>query len=184
MYPSPYSVAPHSRDRLSLTLGIASAALCFAAFYTASLLPAYRSLVQLLGFAFLVAATYILARCRIPMHYSVQQEADGETWDLVIAKIKGKHPITLCRLAMQDIREIDIADRNTHEHIKKKYQNDTVHNYCPTLFPEQSLYLRFADSDPNTIPSATEEERDAAATRVVIRIAYDPTILAMLQQQL
>ncbi len=179
----PYSTTARSRDRLSIVLCFTFAALTLAAFYVSTVTSDYRALTQSVGFLALVATVYVMARNRIPYIYAVEQEDDGETWDLVIARLKGKHRITMCRLAMRDIREIDVADKMTHPAIKKKYQNDTVHNYSPTLFPEKSLYLRFEDSNPYAAPSATEEQvLPTPGERIVIRIACDEVILAMLQQ--
>jgi hypothetical protein len=185
MQPKPYSVTPRCRDRLSFVLCVSFAALTLAAFYLSGVLPAYGSLAQCGGLITLTAAVYILARNRIPMTYLVEEEPGRDTYDLVIVRTRAKLRDVTCRLALQDIREIDVAqDPQTLAALKEKYKNDTVHNYCPTLFPQESVFLRFADSDPYAMPTATEEEREAASARVVIRIAPDPTILAMLRDQL
>lgn len=179
----PYSTPARARDRLSTALCLTFAALALAAFYLASLLSSYRAVIQTAGFLALTAMVYIMARNRIPYFYAIEQEADGVTWDLVISRLKGKHRVTVCRLATHDVREIDVEEKTTRAAIKEKYRDDTVHNYSPTLFPERSLYLRFEDSDPYAIPSAVEEEGRRQGTRIVIRIAYDPTLYAMLRSE-
>ena len=182
----PYTTTPHSRDRRSTLLCLIAAILTLAAFYGSSLVPAYGSLIQLAGLVCLTAAVYIMVRNRTPITYAVEQDANGTDWDLTITRTKGKLRITECRLCMRDIREIDIANSQNLTTIRQKYQNDTVYHYCPTLFPETSLYLRFEDSAPeNPTPRAIADEAFRPATgRVVIRIANDPTILSMLQQSL
>ncbi len=180
----PYTTTPHSRDRLSIVLCLSFAILAITALYLSSILPAYGALIQTAGLLFLTLTVYIMVRNRIAYVYVIEQEQDCDDWDLVIARIRGAHRITVCRLATKDVCEIDVATRQSHSRIKEKYQSDTVHNYCPTLFPEQSAYLRFADSDPHLHPSATEEERRASAKRIVIRIACDEAILTMLQKEL
>jgi hypothetical protein len=170
--PHPYTSTPSPRDRLSTVLCLTFAALTIGAFAVASTLPAYASLVQFVGFGFLVAMTYIMIRNRTPFTYTVEQEPDGENWDLVISRKKGKQYITACRLCMKDAVDIDICDRVNRSVLKERYKNDEVHNYCPTLFPEISAYLIFEDSDPYDAGRHT--------SRVVIYTAHDPNILQML----
>ncbi len=184
MEPKPYSVRPRQKDRLSFFLIALALLATVAAFSVASIFPVYRSLTQCAGLLALTAAVYLMVRNRMPVVYTVEAEENGEVYDLVISYARPWRRVTACRLAIDDIREIDLVDRNTKDAIRQKYQNDTVHNYCPTLFPEQSAYLRFADSNPYASPSATEENRDLGTTRVVIRIACNPTILAMLRSRL
>ena len=170
--PYPYTTTPSPRDRHSTVLCLTFAALTIGAFAVAALLPAYASLVQFVGFGFLVAMTYIMIRNRMPLTYTVEQEADGENWDLVISRKKGKQHITACRLCMKDAVDIDVRDRVNRAALKERYKNDEVHNYCPTLFPETSAYLIFEDSDPY--------DPGRPPKRVVILVAFDRTILQML----
>ena len=171
-HPYSYTTTPSPRDRLSTVLCLTFAALTLGAFAVASTLPAYASLVQLLGLFSLVAMAYIMIRNRMPWTYTIEQEADGQTWDLVISRKKGKQYITACRLALKDAVDIDICDRVNRAVLKERYQKDDVHDYCCTLFPEQSAYLVFEDSDPY--------DADRPTTRIVIRIAFDQNILHML----
>ncbi|MBQ7339062.1 MAG: hypothetical protein IJW40_11515 [Clostridia bacterium] len=179
----PYTTTPRSRDRLSVVLCLVFAVLAIGAFYLSAVLPAYGSLAQAAGLIFLTGTVYIMARNRIPYSYTVEQESDGQTWDLVIARTMGKQRITLCRLAMKDVREIDLAIGETRKSLQRKYHGKTVHNYCPTLFPEQSLYLVFEDSDPYAVPTATEEETLVRrGEEIILHIAYDEVILKMLRE--
>ena len=170
--PYSYTTTPHPRDRLSTVLCLTFAALTLGAFAVASTLPAYASLVQLLGLFSLVAMAYIMIRNRMPWTYTIEQEADGQTWDLVISRKKGKQYITACRLALKDAVDIDVCDRVNRAALKERYKKDDAHDYCCTLFPEQSAYLVFHDSDPY--------DTGRPATRIVIHIAFDPHILDML----
>ena len=171
-HPYSYTTTPHPRDRRSTLLCLIFAVLTLGAFTVASTLPAYASLVQLVGLLCLVAMAYIMIRNRMPWTYTVEQEADGETWDLVISRKKGKQYITACRLALKDAVDIDVCDRVNRAVLKERYRNDEVHDYCCTLFPEMSAYLVFEDSDPYDAGRPT--------TRIVIRIAFDQNILHML----
>ena len=180
----PYSTTPRPRDRLSTVLCLTFAALAIGSFYLSTRITDYRSIVQTVGLLLLIAMTYIMTRNRIVYVYTIEQEQNSEDWDFVITHVRGKQRVNLCRLALKDVREIDVTTKTSLPAIKQKYQNDTVHNFCPTLFPETSAYVRFADSDPHAALSATEDERDVAAQRVVIRIACDPVVLASLKQYL
>jgi hypothetical protein len=181
---TPYSVTPRPRDRASVVLLAVCMAGALAAFFLASLLSAYQAVLQAVGFVALVGAVYIIVRTRTPYVYTVEDDlqAPGES-DLVIVRLHGKQRVTACRLAMRDIRRIDEVTPDNRRALREQYRDKTVHNYCPTLFPEVSLYLTFEDSDPYA-PDPTEDERSHPAKEVILYVAHDPTLLAMLREEL
>lgn len=183
---TPYTVQPRVRDRGSVVLLAACIAAVLALFYVSTLLSAYRALCQFGGFAALIAVVYVIVRTRTPYVYQIEDDTYScDESDLVIVRLHGKQRITACRLATKDIRMIGQAVGENRKSLRAAFRDKNVHNYCPTLFPERSLYLAFEDSDPYARPRAVEEDgRATKGEQIVIHIAYDETILAVLQAEL
>ena len=182
---TPYSNVPQPQNRIASVASAVTFAVALIGLYGSQLMPAFPALLQLIGLFALVASIYMLVRAQTRYIYAVEPDGtEADEDDLVIARRQGKRRTVVCRLAMKDIREIDMATPENKKELAQKYHGDNVHNYCAELMPARSVYLRFADSAPGTMLSATEDEITPASVCVVIRISPDEHLLSMLRAEL
>jgi hypothetical protein len=179
---TPYTVIPKPQNRIAMTISAVCFAVALIGMYGSNMTTFYPSVLQAIGLAALVASIYMLTRAQVKYVYSIEpDDRNPEEDDLVIARLQGKRRTVVCRLAVKDVREIDVATAENQKELASKYHADTVHNYCPEILPARSAYLHFEDVAPGTVLSATEEETTAPSVRIVIRISPDETLLQLLR---
>jgi hypothetical protein len=179
---SPYSVVPKPQNRIAMTISAVCFAVALIGIYGSQAVSAYPVVLQAIGLAALVASIYMLTRAQVKYIYAIEpDDTNPEENDLVIARLQGKRRTVVCRLAVKDVREIDVATAENKKALADKYHGDVVHNYCPELLPARSAYLHFEDMAPGTVLSATEDETQLPSVRIVIRISPDETLLQLLR---
>ena len=182
---TPYSVVPRPQNRIAMAVSAVCFAVALVGMYGSQSISFYPAILQAMALAALVASVYMLSRAQVKYVYAVEpDERDPEEDDLVISRLQGKRRVVVCRLAMKDVREIDLATAENQKQIADKYHADTVYNYCPEILPARSAYLHFEDVAPDAVLSATEEETAAPAVRIIIRISPDERLLRMLEAEL
>jgi hypothetical protein len=75
----------------------------------------------------------------------IDLNGDGQD-ELAVIQIKGKKTVTVCRLLLRDLREINLVTSANEKSLKEKYRADRIHNYCPDLCPARSVYLLFEEN--------------------------------------
>ena len=179
---TPYSVVPRPQNRIAMAISAVCFAVALVGIYGSQAISFYPAVLQMIGLAALVASIYMLSRAQVKYVYSIEpDDRNPEEDDLVIARLQGKRRTVVCRLAVKDVCEIDLATAENQKELASKYHADTVHNYCPEILPARSAYLHFEDVAPGTVLSATEEETTAPSVRIVIRISPDETLLQLLR---
>jgi hypothetical protein len=114
-------------------------------FAAANYIP-YASLPQSVAVVLLVVAVMMAVRWQTSYRYRISEDSEDGTVELCVLRLRGKKTMTLCRLALRDLREIDpvtSVDRKEH---KKKYSADKIYNYCPDVLPDRAVYLHFEEN--------------------------------------
>ena len=166
-----HSEQPTRQNRVLPVLA-AALLLCGALLFIASnYLPSLPSLMQALAVSLLIVGILLVGQYQTHFIYRIEPDVrGGEGHDLVVIQRKGRREQTVCRLGVEDVREIEEQTPDNRETIKKKYaaQKDTVHSYCVDLLPERSQYLRFDDG----------------GDRVVIRLQASAQLIELLRAAL
>lgn len=134
-------------------------------------LPNYPALLQVLGVGLLVASILLVGHYQTRYTYRVEPDSrGGEGHDFVVVQHKGRREMVVCRLGVEDVREIEHQTPDNRDDIKKKHadQKDVVHSYCVDFLPPESHYLRFDDG----------------GDRVVIRLQASQELIAIFQAAL
>ena len=134
-------------------------------------LPDYPALLQLIGVGLMVAAILLVGHYQTRYTYRIEPDArGGEGRDFVVIQHKGRRETVVCRLGVEDVREIEHQTPENRDALKKKYadQKDVVHAYCIDLLPADSHYLRFDDG----------------GDRVVIRLQASRELIAIFEAAL
>ncbi len=166
-----HSEQPARRNRV-LSVWIWATMLGGVVLFGASMyLPSYPAALQLVGVLLLVASIMLVGQYQTRYTYRIEPDSrGGEGHDLVVIQHKGRREQLVCRLGVEDVREIEHQTPENRDALKKKYadQKDTVHAYCVDLLPAESQYLRFDDG----------------GDRVVIRLQASKELIAILSAAL
>ena len=54
--------------------------------------------------------------------------------------------VTVCRLLVTDLKEIDVVTPENEKELRAKDRADRVHALCPDLCPVRSVYLMFEEN--------------------------------------
>lgn len=140
-----YSETPKRQNRLSAVIAFCCAIAGLVLLTFSRYLP-YTSLIQMISLIAWIVAIYMAARAVMGYTYRLQRdEGDGQD-ELAVIQIKGKKTVTVCRLLLRDLREIDLVTSANEKSLKEKYHADRIHNYCPDLCPARSVYLLFEEN--------------------------------------
>ena len=140
-----YSETPTRQNKLSAVLALCCAVAGVALLSFSRYLP-YVSLVQTAAFVLCIVAVSLAARACLRYTYRLQRdEGDGKD-ELAVIQIKGKRSVTVCRLLVTDLKEIDVVTPENEKGLRAKYRADRVHALCPDLCPPRSVYLLFEES--------------------------------------
>ena len=140
-----YSETPKRQNRLSAVIAFCCAIAGLVLLTFSRYLP-YTSLIQMISLIAWIIAIYMAARSVIGYTYRLQRDENDGKDELAVEQIKGKRTITVCRLLVSDLREMDVVTSVNKDAIKDKYRADRVHNYCPDLAPSRSVYLLFEEN--------------------------------------
>ena len=140
-----YSETPTRKNKWSAVLALCAAIAGVVLLSFSRYLP-YASLVQTAAFVLCIVAVSMAARACLRYTYRLQQdERDGKD-ELAVIQIKGKNTVTVCRLLVTDLREIDVVTPENEKELRAKYRADRVHVLCPDLCPPHSVYLLFEEN--------------------------------------
>ena len=140
-----YSETPKRQNRLSAVIAFCCAIAGLVLLTFSRYLP-YTALIQTVSLIAWIVAVYMAARAVMGYTYRLQRdEGDGKD-ELAVVQHKGKKTVTVCRLLLGDLREIDLVTSANEKEIKQKYHADRIHNYCPDLCPAHSVYLLFEEN--------------------------------------
>jgi hypothetical protein len=140
-----YSETPKRQNRLSAVIALCCAIAGLVLLTFSRYLP-YTSLIQMISLIAWIVAIYMTARAVMGYTYRLQRdEGDGQD-ELAVIQTKGKKTVTVCRLLLRDLREIDLVTSANEKSLKEKYRADRIHNYCPDLCPARSVYLLFEEN--------------------------------------
>ncbi len=97
---------------------------------------------QLIGIALCAASIFIFSRY-VSKGYIYAVTKDG---DLTVTEVQGRRRVTVCRLAIAQITElelIDAPDAQKTAELKRKMKSEKrkVYNYCIDLVPERVCYI-------------------------------------------
>ncbi len=106
----------------------------------------YPSVAQIIGMVLLVIAVMMAVRWQTRYRYRVSEDAEDGTVELSVVRLRGNKTMTLCRLALRDLREIDPCTPEDRKEHKQKYSADKIYNYCPDVLPAKSVYLHFEEA--------------------------------------
>lgn len=97
-----YSYSPKTSDGKDRLLVFLILALGVAAVIAGGFLPAYRGIVQMLGFVVLILGVMLCARYMLTSYTYVIEEADNEGFhDFVVKETKGGRMRTVCRVRIE-----------------------------------------------------------------------------------
>ena len=163
-----WSESPRPTSRLIPRLAAVLFAVGALLYLAGASLP-YPAASQTVGVVALCAAICLIARHQEHFTYVLEPDIRGTNGtDLVVKQRKNRREITVCRLGLEDVREIDEQNEQNAQVLKEKYQADRVHSYCVDILPKQSAYLVFDDG----------------GDRVVIRLQCSDELLAMVRAAL
>ena len=134
-------------------------------------LPEFPAVLQLVGVGMMTVAILLVGRYQTRYTYRVEDDPrGGEGHDLVVVEHRGRRETVVCRLGVEDVREIERQTVENRDELKKKYaqQHDAVHAYCVDVLPAESQYVRFDDG----------------GDRIVIRLQASPALLSILERAL
>ena len=135
-----FSVTPKPQNKKSTVVMCVFFGLALASLIVSMLLDRYRGVVGLAAFAFLVTAILMYTKyVSVVFHYDIIV-TDVEEPMLVIRQTVGKRNITLCNLALADIKKVE---KETAEQRKAHKTEQGVARYVcgPTLDPAVSYRL-------------------------------------------
>lgn len=168
-----YSERPTRQNRVLSTLIWSFLLGGIALFLAVSYLPniPYPAVLQLAALAMLVLATVLIGHLQTTYTYRIEDDPrGGEGHDFVVLQRKGRRETVVCRLGLEDVRQIEQQTPENRDALKQKYaaQHDTVHTYCVDFLPASSQYIRFDDG----------------GDRVVIRLQASEKLVSILQNAL
>ena len=117
----------------------------FVLFAAANYIP-YPSVAQMIGIVLLVIAVMMAVRWQTRYRYRVSEDTEDGTVELSVVRLRGNKTMTLCRLALRDLREMDACTPENRKECKQKYHADKIYNYCPDVLPQRSVYLHFEEA--------------------------------------
>ena len=140
-------------------------------FASSMYLENYPAALQLVGVGLMVASILLIGHHQTRYTYRIEDDPrGGEGHDFVVVQCKGRRELVVCRLGLEDVREIERQTPENRDELKKKYadQKDVVHSYCVDFLPFESQYLRFDDG----------------GDRVVIRLQASGELIAIFEAAL
>ena len=114
-------------------------------FAAANYIP-YPSITQMVGLVLLVICVMMAVRWKTNYRYRIGEDAEDGTVELSVIRLRGKKTMTLCRLALRDLREIDPSNPEDRKAHKQKYSGDKIYNYCSDVLPRRATYLHFEEN--------------------------------------
>lgn len=166
-----YSEQPSRTNRV-LAVTIWVLLICGIVLFVASLYqPNLPAATQLIGVMLMTVAILLVGHYQTRYTYRIEDDPrGGEGHDFVVIQLRGRRETVVCRLGLEDVREIEEQTPENRDGLKKKYaaQKDTVHAYCVDLLPAKSQYLRFDDG----------------GNRVVIRLQASDALIALFRDAL
>ena len=166
-----YSEQPTRQNRILFVLCWATMLGGIALFVGSLYRPSYPAALQFAGVGLLVASILLIGWYQTRYTYRIEPDPrGGEGHDLVVVQHKGRRETVVCRLGVEDVREIEHQTPEGRDALKKQHADagDTVHTYCVDLLPADSYYLRFDDG----------------GDRVVIRLQASKELIAILEAAL
>lgn len=142
-----WSEKPKHQSKLAAHLAAVLFALGLGLYLFAPLAP-YPALFQTVAIGALCAAIFFVARHQESFTYRLEPDIrGGEGTDLVVVQKKSRQEITVCRLGVEDVREIDVQTPDNAEKLKQKFASThtQVHSYCVDMLPQNSVYFTFDD---------------------------------------
>lgn len=114
---------------------------------------------QLIGIALCAASIFIFSRY-VSKGYIYAITKDG---DLTVTEVQGRRQITVCRLSIAQISEIELLDSPDAERtnaIKKKIKSEKrkVYNYCIDLVPSRVCYIFSEEYEAITVIFQPDEK--------------------------
>lgn len=166
-----YSETPKRQNRLSAVIALCCALAGLVLLTVSRYLP-YTSIVQMLSLVFWVVAVYMAARACLRYTYRLQRDEGDGKMELAVVQIKGKQTVTVCRLLLSDLCEIDVVTPTNGKELTEKYRADRIHNYCVDLSPSRSVYLLFEENGERIVLRLQTEEEFLSRLKALT----DPTI--------
>ncbi len=155
------------RRRYSALLAPITGACGLLLYLASAYLPIYGAW-QLIAIVFLGVAILLFARHSIEYSYFIQTSPDDGLLEFGVKERRGRRVNTICRLLLSDLREIEICSAERKKKCRSRFAGDTVHSYCPDIFPRETVYLLF------------EED----GSRIVLCLQPSEELLTLLEQHL
>ena len=165
-----WSETPKHQSKLAAHLAAVLFALGLGMYLLSPLTP-YPAIFQTVAIAALCAAIFFVARHQEKFTYRLEPDIrGGEGTDFVVVQKKSRQEITVCRLGVEDVREIDRQTPDNAAELKQKFASahTQVHSYCVDMLPQNSVYLTFDDG----------------GNSVVIRLQCSDELLSVFEREL
>ena len=121
--------------------------LIFLAFVVVFTLP-YEGVYQSISILLLTLSLLILNRYKLKSFlYCVKDTGSG--YDLTVTEIKGKTSITICRVSLSNIEQVErINDKNSSElKSKAKEEHRKIFSYSPDIAPKDECWVFVTECD-------------------------------------
>lgn len=162
---------PTHTNKIMLAVIFVSVSCGILLFVAAMYQPSLPAVTQLVGVAFMTVGIALVGHYQTRYTYRVEDDPrGGDGHDFVVVQMRGRREIVVCRLGLEDVREIEHQTPENRSALKKKHAEakDEVHSYCVDLLPAESQYLRFDDG----------------GNRVVIRLQASDALISLFEAAL
>ena len=130
-----FSVHPKAQNNNSKILMSAFFGVAIAAFVVSLFMDAYTWVAGMVIFASLITAIFVYTKyVSVEFYYDVAVEGMAEPL-FIVRQLIGRRNVTLCRVALADIKEIR-RETDEERRLHKTPKNTALFVYMPTLMPK------------------------------------------------
>jgi hypothetical protein len=153
-----YSETPERGNRIAavmaLLCGIGGVVMFgFAGFVS------YTGIMQMIGIVLLMVAMIMFAQAQVVYTYMLQRNEDDGLDELAVIETRGRRSVTVCRLLLRDLKQLDECDRKNEKATRQKYHSHKIHSYCPDVAAARVVYLHFDEPEQAIVVRLQASER-------------------------